>query len=454
VRRFDNGFNVEGARLFESNLLGTARTFGIYYYEREIIEERGIFYRTPHFFRTRWDASGSIGRTRAGNFVRGEFAYPFLGELSHVAGRIAFRRDDQFFDYIVEDDARLESPHVLLPVRDKFADASLVRRFGDRGRTILLGAALSLEQIGYPGVAQVAPAGNYNERVDADSAQLAALQPQLRPRDALRVSMLVGHQNITWQKRRGFDTMRGEQDVRVGTELGLVFGRTVRRDAGAHDVKVAGTAYAGWHAFGGFFVLRAQGDGRREVGGDGTWNDLIADGELLAYFRKAALPRHTLVLRGATTATWNTRTPLQFTLGGERSLRGYDSERFPGGRRIVLSAEDRIYLAWPWRDLFDTGITLFADAGRMWPGDVPFGDDSGWRTSAGFGIRSSFPAGGRTTYRLDFAWPVEKGASLGDLRVRISAGEVLGIAQREPDPQWARSRAERIGGQLYDVRNR
>lgn len=454
--RFDNRFSVEGVRLFETNLLGTARTFGVYYFEHEVTEEHGVFYRTPHFLRTRWDASGSVGRTRAGSFVRSEFAYPFLGEVSHTAGRVAFRRDDTFFDYIVADDPELGAPHVLLPVRDKFADASLVRRFGDRGRTVLLGAAMSLEQVDYPGVVQIAPNGNFDDRMDADSAEAAPVLPQRTDRDAVRLSLLLGHQNVVWRKRRGFDTMRGEQDVRYGTELGLILGRTVSARGGRHDLLLGGTAYGGWQALGGLVALRAQADGRRGVGSadDTGWHDVIADAELLGYFRRITLPNHTFVFRAATTSAWSTRTPLQLTLGGERALRGYDPERFPGGRRLVFSVEDRIYLGWPWRDLFDTGLTLFADVGRIWPGDVPFGADSGWRTTAGFGIRSSFPAGGRTTYRLDFAWPVERGVSLGDLRVRVSVGEILGLVQREADPQWARSRAETIGGRLFDVRNR
>jgi hypothetical protein len=33
-------------------------------------------------------------------------------------------------------------------------------------------------------------------------------------------------------------------------------------------------------------------------------------------------------------------------------------------------------------------------------------------------------------------------------------GEILGIAQREIDPQVSRARPEGVGGRLFDVRNR
>jgi hypothetical protein len=455
--RFDNGFAVEGARLFENNLIGTARTFGAFYYERDVTRDNGLFYATPHLLRSRWDGFVAVGKTRAGNFVRGEIAHPFVGEIGHTAGRVSYRRDEQFFDYILADDPRLGSPHVLFPIRDRFVEASYVQRVGERGRTLLLGTAFTYEQIAFPGQIEVAPAGDFDNRTPANADQMAAVVPQRHDREALRVSLLVGHQNIVWRKRRGFDSLRGEQDVRVGSELGLVVGRTLRAMQGGHDLLFAGTSYAGFHALGGFFVLRAGGDARwdlRDGDPNARWNDLFLDGELMAYFRRNELSRHTVVARAAASGAWSTTTPFQLTLGGERAVRGYDSERFPGGQRLVLSVEDRIYLGWPWRDLFDTGITLFADAGRMWPGDAPFGEDSGWRASVGFGIRSSFPAGGRTTYRIDVAWPVDARTQLGSVRFRFSVGEILGIAQREIDPQVSRARPEGVGGRLFDVRNR
>jgi hypothetical protein len=455
--RFDNGLEIEGARIFETNLLGTARRFGAFYYERDVTRDQGLFYATPHFFRTRMDAAVAVGKTRAGDFVRSEIAYPFVGEVGQRAGRLAYRRDIQFFDYISTDDETLAAPHVLFPVRDRFVDASFVQRFGERGRTLLLGGALSYEEMLFPGKIEVAPAGDFDNRIPADPVQQAEVEPQRNEREALRMSLLVGHQNIVWRKQRGFDTMRGDQDIRVGTEMGVIIGRTLSVGAGGHNLLFAGTSYAGFQSMGGFLVLRVRGDARWDLEEEETsarWRDVFLDGELLGYFRRNALSRNTLVLRAATSGEWNTTTPFQLTLGGERALRGYDPERFPGGRRVVFSVEDRIYLGWPWRDLFDTGLTLFADAGRIWPGDAPFGDDSGWRASAGLGIRSSFPAGGRTTYRIDFAWPIENGMRLSDVRVRFSVGEVLGIAQRDIEPQIARARPETIGGQLFDVRNR
>ena len=98
------------------------------------------------------------------------------------------------------------------------------------------------------------------------------------------------------------------------------------------------------------------------------------------------------------------------------------------------------------------GGTVFVDAGKIWAGDVPYGEDTNWKTSVGVGLRTSFPAGGRSTYRLDFAWPLERGRGLGDFRVSLSLGEVIGHQARMPDIQIDRSRALGVAGNLFPFR--
>jgi hypothetical protein len=454
--RVDNGVELQGVRVFETNLLGLAHSLGAFYYQREIRRDYGVSYYTPQLLNTRWDLGTAVGRTRAGTFVSEEIAYPFLGELGHWGGRQAFRRNDQYFEYIASDAPRLDAHHVLIPLREKFVDVSVLRRLGERGNTTLLGGGLSLEHLTYPGRVESAPAGNFDERVPADSATSALVQGKARVLDAVRASLLIGRRNVRWRARRGLDSMRGEQDVRLGTELGLMAGRSIPGLADDDDWRLTLSSYAGFEIFGAFAVARARADGRYDLSDDdgSRWQDLLADAELLAYWRRARLQRHTLVLRAAAAGAWNTRTPFQLTLGGERAVRGYNFERWPGGQRVVATLEDRIFLGWPFPDLFDAGLTLFGDVGRIWPGDVPFGLDSGWRGAFGFGFRTSFPAGGRTTYRFDFAWPADRSMRLSDVRFRFTVGEILGLAARDADFQIVRSRPEGAGGNLFDFRNR
>ncbi|HEX6939165.1 MAG TPA: hypothetical protein VF158_07105 [Longimicrobiales bacterium] len=432
----DDGLEFEGVRLRELNLLGTGRLLEFFYLERDANREYGFGYETPQLFRTRWDMRLAAGRTRAGSFLRQSIAYPFVGEAGRWAARQALRRQDRFFDYALDGDIE---EHLLLPVREQAVELAVVGRSGRVGALTTFGAAVSRQALSYPGgVAAIERSigDAYDSIATADDAAIAAVRRQMTELDALRVTALLGRRNIAWVTRRGFDSMRGAQDIALGFDVEAAVG--VAFPAGSGGRLVAGLDAYGAHELGNLFLAAdLRVDARRARGAEngGGWEDVLADGELLAYWRPAALARHTFLLRGAGTGAWQTRTPFQLTLGGDFGLRGYDRYRLPGGRRLLFSLEDRVYFGWPFRDVLDLGGTLFVDVGRVWPGDAPFGVDSGWRAAAGLGVRGAFPAGGRTTYRIDLAWPVTHGASWRDLRLIVSIGELLGLD--------ARARAER-----------
>jgi hypothetical protein len=449
--RVDGQLRFEGVRLSELNFLGMGQAVGVFYYERDVRRDYGLTYWTPQIGRTRWDLAASLGHTRAGDFLREQIAYPFLGEIGKWAGRQAFDYDEQYFDYIVFDDEQNRSPHGLLPVREKMFESSVLRRFGERGRTRLLGVGLSFHQLTHFGPIEVAPEGDFDNRVAADTMTAAPILVQTSQRDAVRVHALLGIRNVQWIERRGLDSMQGDEDIRLGYEAGLALGRSIPA-LGDNDATFAALLYGAFESGSSLFIARARMDALRGLGalnGEPRWQDINSDAELFAYLRVPRWTRHTFLLRAAAAGAANTVTPFQLTLGGERGVRGYDLERFPGGRRLVLTLEDRIYTGWPLRDVMDAGFTVFADAGRIWPGDAPFGADSGWRASAGAGLRIGFPADSRTTFRLDFAWPIEKGTRLGDFQIRMSAGELIGIGNANNDLQFRRSRQEGVAADLF-----
>lgn len=452
----EEGLQLEGFRLRETNLLGTGQELGLFYVDRDVTRDYGVAFSTPQLAGTRWDLSGALGRTRAGTLAQQVVAYPFVGEVGHWAARQSFSREDQFFDYITLDSTRTHTEHLLLPVREKLFDVGLGVRIGQRGNLTTLGAMIAYEELTYPGVPQMAVGGNFDERVPADSAMVALLAGQTQQLGSIRVGLLLGQRNIWWVKRRGYDSMRGQQDIPLGAEAAFAFARSIPSLERDDDLVASFRLYTGIEYGDALFLGRVRTDVRRDfdaVDAAGEWKDLYGEGELLNYWKPRSLPRHTFFLRAAATSGWHTRTPFQLTLGGDRNLRGYREERFPGGRRLVVNAEDRIYFGWPWREVFDLGATLFVDAGRMWPGDVPFGSDSGWRTTAGFGLRGSFPAGSRSTFRIDFAAPVD-GFDLSKFRLIFSASELLGIAgSNTPDVQLLRSRNEGVSSELFRFRN-
>jgi hypothetical protein len=449
--RFDDGIRFEGARLSELNFLGMGQTVGVFWYERDVARDYGLSYWAPQVGRSRWDLSAALGRTRAGTLFRQEIGYPFVGEIGHWAGREAYVRDEQFFDYVLLDDRDSASPHVLVPTRDKRFDLSVLRRFGDRGRALLAGLGVSSRQLEYPGSIDIAPGGNFEERVPADTITAAPVLAQTTVRDAVRVHVLLGARNVRWIERRGLDGMQGEEDIRLGFELGADIGRSIPA-YGDDDITLAGLFYGAVEAGGSLLVARGRVDGTRDLGfspGDSRWGDVFAGVELFAYLRRSADSPGTLLLRADAAGGWRTSTPFQLTLGGERGVRGFDRQRFPAGRRLVLTLEHRHYLGWPFGGLFDTGVSVFADGGRTWRGDSPFGVNSGWRVSAGTGLRFAFPAGSRATYRLDVAWPVDPRTTLGDFRVLFSIGELIGLGGAGNDVQLGRSRPDGVAADLF-----
>lgn len=452
----EEGVQLEGFRLRETNLLGTGQELGLFYVDRDVTRDYGVAFSTPQLAGTRWDLSAALGRTRAGTLAQQKVAYPFVGEVSHWAAHQSFLREDQFFDYIMLDSTRSATQHLLLPVREKLFDVGLGVRLGRRGNLTVLGAMVSYEELNYPGVPQIAVANNFDERVPADSQTASQLVRQTQQLGSIRFGAMLGQRNIWWVKRRGFDSMRGQQDIPLGAEVGVAFARSIPSLERDNDLMASFRLYTGIAYGDALFVGRVRADVRRDfdaIEAAREWKDLYTESELLHYWKPQAMARHTFFLRAATTAGWNTRTPFQLTLGGDRNLRGYRDERFPGGRRLVINAEDRIYIGWPWREVFDLGATLFVDAGRMWPGDVPFGSDSGWRGTAGIGLRGSFPAGSRSTWRIDLAAPVSE-FQPGKFRVILSATELLGIGgANAPDVQVLRSRRETVAGELFRFRN-
>jgi len=451
--RLDGAFRFEGFRLSELNLFGTGQTLGVFYRERDVTRDYGLTYWTPQVGRTRLDALASVGRTRAGNFRREQVWYPFVGEVGRWSFGESHSFDEQFFDYVQGPYSPDGSAHVLVPLREKLYGASLLRRFGEPGHNAMLGVGLDIHQLAFPGGVLLAPVGNFDERLPADSASAAPVLGQRVERDAVRLSVLAGLRDVRWIVRRGLDGLRGEEDVRLGFDGGLVLARSIPA-FGDNDVSLAGWAYGGAEAGRALFIARTRAESLRRLGGGGGWQDLFLEAGAFAYLRPPPGGRHTLLLRADVASGWRTRTPFQLTLGGERGVRAHDLEQYPGGRRALFTVEDRFLLDWPWPSVMDMGGVLFADAGRMWPGDTPFGEDSGWRAGAGFGVRFAFPAGSRTPFRVDFAWPVERGTGPGDLTVRFSVGEMIGFSAPSGDVQFRRYRPDGIAASVLTTPDR
>jgi hypothetical protein len=448
----EGGVLLRGARLAEENIAGSGQAAGLFFRQDPELDSRdyGLAYATPQAFGSRWDLGVEVGRTRIGSSFGYAIGYPFVGETGMAAAEHGLAFGESFFGLQVDDTAR-----ALIPMRSVRGSLGAGRRFGSRGNLTIAGAALLWSDLEYPAelgpLLLATPAG---EDSLADPAVEAVVREQMSEIQAVRIAAVFGRRSIRWVQRRGFDTMRALQDFALGAELQFAVGRSLNFLSDEDDVIGAVSFYAGGGGNDALFVARARTDFRRLLSGPADtpeFIDVLAEGELLGYLRTGVEDRHTLFFRAAAEGGWNTVTPFQLTLGSEGGLRGVSRDRGPGGRRATFLLEDRMYFGWPFRDVLDVGASAFAEAGRMWAGDAPFGRDSDWNYTLGAGIRFAFPAGSRTTIRVDYAHPFGPDASGG--RVLIEVLEPFGAAAPFGSALIARSRRTGLGGALFRSRN-
>lgn len=450
----ERSFRLSRVELVEENFLGRGMLLGVFFQERDARRARGVQMGTPRLFNTRTDGLLRFGRTRAGSFVHQRLSNPFVGEVGRFAWRQIFLRDADYFSYVVAGSG--PTSHVLLPVEDRRFELTGVARVGEPGNLTIFGAGVSrttLDFRRFPEGVEVVENRDFGDSQLAPPGVADALADQTRFRAGTRINLLLGQRNIRFVQRRGLDALRGLQDVELGSELSLTMGRSIAAARGEPD-----DLYTRFRLYGagapGEFVLMANVafEGRQIFASDTEpdgWRDLMGEIDVLTYWQPAAAPRHTFFARAAAAGGWNLDQPFQVTLGGPQGVRGYRDDDFPGGQRLVLSAEDRIYFGWPFGEVVDLGGTIFADIGRAWDGDVPFGVDSGWRGTVGAGLRIGFPAGSRQVIRIDAGVPFGGGRDFGDMVFRVSFGDLLGFTTGLEDLQLVRSRRMTVGTDAF-----
>ncbi|MCA9737383.1 MAG: BamA/TamA family outer membrane protein [Gemmatimonadetes bacterium] len=449
----DGGIQFEGFDVTEENFLGRGMELAFQYQRRRERRDIGFSYKTTRLFQTRWDAAFTVGGTRRGDFYDAEVSYPFFAETGRHAALFSFQRRDDLFPYSLE---RGETyTNLVVPFTFERIAAMAATRWGRPGRLALLGAGVSRETASLPDLysaSELIAGGAFGSGVVADSARIERVLPQAFDGWRTRVDLLLGWRGVRYETRRGLDALRGIQDVQLGTDVALTLGFTPGT-WGSGGADADQDVYGLLTLFGGLsrpeLVLQAatRTEGRRVRTGPhaGDWRDVFAELDAYAYWLPPAIPNHTLVGRVSLAGGWNVGIPFQLTLGGRDAIRGYDTDAFPGGRRMIVTVEDRAYYRWPAPEVFDFGTTLFVDVGRVWPGDVPFGMDSGMQAAIGGGIRFGLPAGTARAVRLDLAFPVSGAGTFRDVVFRVSMREFAGIRNGLADDQMTRSRWGSLG---------
>ena len=456
----EEGFELRGVDLAEENVVGRGITAGVFFREHDERRDLGAQFFTPRLLSTRMDGRVSAGRTRIGSFFGESLFYPFVGEVGRIAGLQLYLRRDEFFPYSlgIRDPAPGEVTHVLLPMEEERMEVTVAGRIGAPGNLTTFGLGVSnatLEFPGFPHEVEVAREGDFGQRDIAPPELAARVERHTRHASGTRLNLLIGQRNIRFERRRGLDALSGLQDVAVGTDAAFTLGKSVGvlssgegqpddlygrlrlflGDARPQLVINTAVAVEGRQIFSG----GTAGDGLRDV---------LGEADFLLYWQPGAQEVHTLFLRLAGAGGWSLDQPFQLTLGGSQGVRAFREYEFPSRRRVIASAEHRVYLPWPAHDLVDLGLTLFADGGRGWGQGIPFGVDSGWIGAVGGGLRLGFPAGTRSVVRLDVAFPLGAGLEMGDYVFRVSMAQVLGLNGID-DMQMARSRRVSVGSDVF-----
>ena len=445
--RVEDGFRFDGASLVEENFLGRGNLVGIYHRQRNEQRATGAVVELPRVGRTGWGLELSGSRTRVGNSARQLLEHPFTGEVGTHAFRQRVSTTRDLYTWVLADDDSFS--HLVLPIEEGGGELTAARRFGFPGHLLMLGAGLSTEWIRTDPleVSQGIVDRDFGSRLEVPIDLLSPLATQVTDRRTTRANLMAGIRRIDYTERRGLDALRGLQDVATGREVVVTVGQSL---AGPGDL------FGRVDLFGGFASGQTVGqvhssvEGRALQGAEGGTRDVLA--ELHAFLYRPidlGLPQ-TLVLRAAMQGGWRVEGPFQLTLGGPDGLRGHREDAWPGGRRFLVSIEDRVLLPGPFPELMDLGLTFFGDVGRMYAADVPFGADSGWQGSVGGGLRIGFPAGSSAVIRADVAIPVGRDAPSGPV-LRIHAREWIGILGEFRSGQMERVRRSGVQSEFQGV---
>ncbi len=253
-----------------------------------------------------------------------------------------------------------------------------------------------------------------------------------------RVNVLWGVRDIGFVRARGLDALAATQDVPIGFQLGTQFGRSlVALGSQDDDIFMSADMYVGIGAPHDLFRLQFRGEARHD-NDRGIWDGILISGRTAHSVQVS--DDETIIGSLEWSGGWHERTPFALTLSDlQAGVRGYGFLRAPGGQRAVARLEDRHYLG-TIPTLADVGFAVFADAGRLWSGDIPFGQTTPLSGSIGFSFMAALPPRSPRMWRLDLAIPQTQDAQ-HRIELRISNFDRTKFFWREPpDIEAARER--------------
>ncbi|MGI8619567.1 MAG: hypothetical protein ACR2L6_10860 [Gemmatimonadaceae bacterium] len=360
------------------------------------------------FFGRPYQLSVEAGRLQLGSEWLIDASHPFLTDLQRFAWRAGAGELDTHTRF-----RRPGADPVLIAVDREYQEVGGVTRIGPVRRFLLAGGSVTRERT----IPADGPIRIVNGELVADTS--TALIGRYTEQRQARANALLGVRIVKFMEVTGFDALDARQDVRRGLQLGFLLGRGLEfLDTKSDDDFFASvSAYAGMGSPSAFAAMELNVEGRRK-GDEDSWNSVLSSGRFALFMRP--FTRHTASTSLEWSGGWRSRVPYQLTFRSrDGGLRGYRSSETGGARRLVLRAEDK-YVWGRFRRYATIGVAGFADAGKIWAGDSPFGVDTPVRYSAGIGLLVAVPPRSRRLARLDLAYPINPdGKRRPELRVTV-----------------------------------
>jgi hypothetical protein len=388
--------------------------------------ERGGAYRTGYGIRV--ERYGIIGRPAflafdaqrrpLGGQLQVEFAEPFITDGQRFALHASLGGDTEF----------------MTLVRDSLDDvaAETWRRSYDVSWLVRVGRPRRNGLVGLAGVTLLREAAQTRDGsvVVSDSGLVPTNDGELMGRfpdyEAGRAGAVIGVRMLRFATVSRFAALRAAQDVGRGIQASVLVAPSFSA-TGDRDVLYSADIYGGVGGVRSFAALRAGGEARfmRE----GGWRGAAASMRLDWYTLPSSSRTRTVSLTGALVANPLIATQLTFR-DRDAGIAGLAGGHDAGGRRLVLRLEERVLMPW-FRSRADVAVAGFADVGRLWGGDVPYGATTPIRSSVGVSLLGA-PRFGKRVYRLDLAVPVNPGPGDGGLVLRLGSSDRTGTAWMQP----------------------
>jgi len=345
--------------------------------------------------------------------------HPFYTDLQRIAWRARAGASDDYAQYHRDD----TSSHALR-VRRNYFDVGGIVRIGPPGRLSLFGASISGDDE-RPGQLPVLITDN-GFRPDT-SLELANRYQDHR---IARVNALWGIRDLGFKRVTAFDALTATQDFGVGFQLGTLFGRSLSvlgsRD---DDIFMSGDLYIGQVGFNNGLRVQVQTEGRRD-NDLGVWDGLLTSGRAIEYLKINS--RHTTIMSVEFSGGWRQRLPFSLTLSDpDGGLRGFHGSDIPGGQRLVTRLDNRVFIGRPW-NVADIGVGAFADAGKLWAGDIPYGVTTPVYASVGVSLLGAVPVRSPRLWRVDLAYAVRPEPGGHRFELRFSNSDRTTFFLREP----------------------